>query len=707
MSVENSSEIIEAMLFPNQVSIKQVNWDIEQIEQISKLNYFNYLIYPVWYHKWSKIKGLKLDTNSKFFDVTYTNDANVNLTQLKINDFYHDKQNRVFVKVIDQLKYRLSEIAYSWIFFRTQNYWNKLTIFHYYGLVKEATSMGITTTVVDDSEKLNYLKINPLPFSVDSLKSIPLNSLTKENQIKLFDSWYNKKTIILTGGTGVGKTSQIPKLLLWFNFLFGGCSINPSFWSPDQVKEKKPVVLSLPRIELIKQNGNNMLNSLGFKKFDYSPIKLGYHKVHLEEVFTNNNFPIWGLLLNTHRRTIKNLEKFSTIIIDEIHEHDAISDIIISISKYLKPKFDCIVAMSATIDSDKDRLEKFLNPYFLHIAGKSLFPVKEYTLENEFDFYSSPYEYSQKEQSNIVKALQMYPPAAGKSGILFFPRIAMINTYYNYLTSKFKNLKFHIIHSKQTNIFQKLSEIYNDKVNSNIILTTPYLESSITIPNATVVYDTGRYWRTQFYGGSESFISKSMYMQRKGRVGRTMSGTYISLYNTFEEFNKIDSEFLYPYILYLSKYDLLGQELFINPTDKTRLEKTHKYLSNIVKLNDNTIDLYDTYNCNLIEYLKIYSENTMTEELEKLDSQDMTQDCKVKIGEKLLERLTKLNLTAIVTNIISYNKTTKTTNIKIRLNYGPEKDLHLTTRVPYDVKVGDSLTILCLNKIVKSNNRST
>lgn len=118
--------------------------------------------------------------------------------------------------------------------------------------------------------------------------------------------------------------------------------------------------------------------------------------------------------------------------------------------------------------------------------------------------------------------------------------------------------------------------------------------------------------------------------QRKGRVGRVSSGTYIRLFNSNKinnSFKKIETEFLLPYIISFMTYGMDYDDLLIKPK-KERYDKTIKYYTDKgldFKKNPGYINrTYNQYPCSLGEYMIIYLYGSTEEKrlLEKLDNAD-------------------------------------------------------------------------------------
>ncbi|AOP31555.1 RNA helicase [Skunkpox virus] len=464
------------------------------------------------------------------------------------------------------------------------------------GLLEAGNSLNIFVNAVGKRVDTVGVLGNKYPFS-----KIPLASLTPKAQREIFSAWISHRPVVLTGGTGVGKTSQVPKLLLWFNYLFGG------FPTLDKITDfhERPVILSLPRIALVRLHSNTILKSLGFKTLDGSPVSLRYGSIPDE--FINKNPKKYGIIFSTHKLSLTKLFSYGTLIIDEVHEHDQIGDIIIAVARKHISKIDSMFLMTATLEDDRERLKVFLpNPVFIHIPGETLFKITEVFIHNKIS-PSYRMAYIEEEKRNLVTAIQMYTPPNGSSGIIFVATVSQCHEYKEYLEKRIP-YDIYIIHGKILDIDDILEKVYSSP-DVSIIISTPYLESSVTIRNVTHIYDTGRVFVPAPFGGSQKFISRSMREQRKGRVGRVNPGTYIYFYDLsyMQSIQRIDSEFLHNYILYANKFNLkLPEDLFIVPTNLDILWLTKEYIESFDISPETWNKLLSNYYMKMIEYAKLY-----------------------------------------------------------------------------------------------------
>ncbi|ASK51254.1 RNA-helicase, DExH-NPH-II [Eptesipox virus] len=601
--------------FPNNVTVYSYNYTQDEFDSMNKLEKqrFKLTVFPLLKHRWKfayvvqkgNIIKLNKETNSKSFKKIELNSINLPI--------YVDNKNKQF-KIDNKL---ISFECYSFI--KCKQGVNVDTFDDYIlkGLIEGGNAMKIFSNSVGNIESSKEIFGNTLPFA-----KIPLASLLPKAQVEIFSAWMSHNPVVLTGGTGVGKTSQVPKLLLWFNYLFGGFStllkISPF--------EEREIVLSLPRITLVKLHSNTLLNSLGFKHINGSPINLKFGAITNDII--NHKPKSYGIIFATHKLTLTKLFNYGTVIIDEVHEHDQIGDIIIAISRKHISKLDSLFLMTATLEDDRSRLQNFLpNPIFVHIPGDTLYKISEVYIKNKIDFRDKN-KYLEEELKNLVTAIKKYTPKPKYSGIVFVATIAQCETYKIYLQSHLP-YNIYIIHGKVNDIDKILNEVYTT-FNVSIIVSTPYLESSVTIKNVTHIYDMGRVFIPAPLGGKQIFISKSMRDQRKGRVGRVMPGTYLYFYdiNNMKTINRIDSEYLHNYVLYAKQFNLtLPKDLFIIPSDLSLLYRTQEYIENFNISDKMWSKILSSYYLKMVEYAKIYSkggENAIA--LDNFERDDIMND---------------------------------------------------------------------------------
>lgn len=609
-------------LLPNQINIFSLKKIDDSVIDYVKENYKNmrYMIYPYYKYFFLKQK-IYIENNVVFIDVenkesnyyNYKNIENELMTKIIKKKYVLTNKYVVF----DEIDLFFTLEAFSMIFLKIIKKidLNNIDYIFILGIVESCIKINIVS--VPFEQKFNNKKFF-------DFQKINLKSLYISNQMKIFESWKNKKDVLLTGGTGIGKTSQIPKIYWWINYLFSGFKTDINFenfyFDLDNIGDivKSKTVLCLPRKILIQENSLNVCKSLGFDKIENSFVNCNFKDVQLT-TYHNKNIDRFdnSLLFCINRNVV--LKNINTIIFDEIHEHDSFSDINISIIVKKKKELNIrnLVLITATILDDEKRLKEFIPDIeHIHIKGETLFSIKEHDYS---DMCNRKNNYK-----NIEKIIDKFSFDSNKSTLIFLPTLSRINKFFLFLYKTLNKKKYELTILSRQSLKQNpdiLNQITRKNDKHTIILSTPIAESSLTIKNLQIIIDTGLFFCKVFFGGKIFYITKSMKEQRKGRVGRLFEGTYIKLFkeemlnNTYK---KINYEFLFPYILYLKRYNLLfKKDLFILPDDLKRFDKTIVYFKNKkIDIMNNTYKIFNIFNkndCSLFEYIYIYLYGTDNE----------------------------------------------------------------------------------------------
>ncbi|AAF17926.1 gp044R [Rabbit fibroma virus] len=637
--------------FPNCVTTFPYRYTQKELDDMKpdERERFKYATFPIIKHRWSHAYVVKDNHVFKLNVETSKRLRRATPPTLSVPV----SMNTMLREYITQDGTKISFECYSYLTCKKATSLHDLDDNAIRGLVEGGNRLQLFTNSVGSVKDTVGIFGNPNPFM-----KVPLKSLHPSMQCKIFESWIHHVPVVLTGDTGVGKTSQVPKLLLWFNYLFGGF-VNLSTITFDV--QEKPIVLSLPRVALVKLHSETLLTSLGFNEIHKSPVSLKFG--NMQEQFVNTRFRRYGIVFSTHKITLNTLFNYSTVILDEVHEHDQTGDIIIAVCRKYIRKLDSLFLMTATLEDDRQRIEEFFTEsVFVHIPGGTLFSISEAYVKNSNDSLNK-FMYIEEEKRNLVNAIKTYTPPKQSSGIVFVSTVSQCDVYKQYLSERLP-YKFYIIHGKIQNINDLLSDIY-DNEGVSIIISTPYLESSVTVQNATHVYDTGRVYIPSPYGGREVFISKSMRDQRKGRVGRVKPGMYIYFYDVSElrPIKRIDFEFLHNYVLYSKVFDLqLPEDLFVKPTNMTRLRDVIEYIRSFNISDGVWTRLLSSYYIHILEYAKVYARGGQS--AAALDSFERTGN----LTDDALDAIKSLNMRA---KIISHRKaSTHTYALMCRLLFG-------------------------------------
>jgi hypothetical protein len=425
-------------------------------------------------------------------------------------------------------------------------------------------------------------------------------------QIGFCHHFINNRIIFITGGTGVGKSTEIPKLFMYYAKVIDGVSA-------------PKVVCTQPRQNAVETNAKRVSSTLGvpiIQNKDKTKNFFIQFKHKMKNHKQNTHFPslmfITGdsLMLELDdpllKRKRKSKEKdkpkeyslknqYDIIMIDEAHEHKKHMDLLMTFLKLPLSQNNSLrlVIVSATMDDDEPKYRRF----FRDITDNKKFPLDTWISTHKLD------------RINIDRRYHIAPPGAGtrfeikenyrplkndnelydkikeitneilkKSSegdiLIFQPGVGEIsetikilnaNTpskviaipYHSELTDDRKDIIMSIDASKNKIKMDKTSDFAttdytqgNNQYERFIIVSTNIAEASITIDTLRFVIETGTE-KAQIYDYTKrnerifkDIISESSRRQRKGRVGRVAPGEVYYLYpKGTTENNKIPYEF--------------------------------------------------------------------------------------------------------------------------------------------------------------------
>lgn len=402
--------------------------------------------------------------------------------------------------------------------------------------------------------------------NVPKWKELPLY---KTNKVREFISLLaEKQVILLTSGTGSGKTVLVPKLVLAYNMknnLTGKIGItNPKILTTVSNAKYAAETLDVQIGDLVSYNhkGSNA-------RIDKEKTKLIYQTD--------------GILLAS---SIRGGVDYDTIIIDEAHERNVSIDFLLLLLKnhVLKnPQFKLII-MSATINAE------VFTSYFnvegikfgkIHVSSAPNFAIERHYLKKS----TSHGQFKNRIQIAMQQLLKILKDTDTGDIVIF---VATVKETYqgcdelkkicedeelikNYkITKDICNNLFCIELSAHVSDEQKELAVNIDKYKRNtsyirkVIFTTNVAESSLTIDGLKYVIDIGDEFKTSYDHKNNKEIldidttSKAQVSQRIGRTGRTGPGVAYHMY-TEQEYNafidypktKIESEDIISTILEL------------------------------------------------------------------------------------------------------------------------------------------------------------
>lgn len=442
--------------------------------------------------------------------------------------------------------------------------------------------------------------------------ALPIYNNTKYVK-QIFNLIDKKQVILLTSGTGSGKTVIMPKFLIKY-FMSKGLTGKVATTNPKIITTQNNAVYAAKTLDV------ELGDFVGCKYKDSNP-----------DMISDNSKLLYvtdGLILAIINGGDILLKDYNGIIIDEAHERQINIDLLL---KYLKDivlvRDDFkIIIMSATINSN------IFKKYFKHkkikfgtvdVSSTPNFPIQQHFLNITFD------------QQYLSKAVNICLDIIEKSTdgdiIIFVPTTKDALTGCDLLKEKCpttlktkqsicNKLYCVSVYSKMTQENKDLAiskDLYKnkDKYIRKIIFATNVAESSITFDGLVYVIDTGLEFANYYDVKQNSDILLTRYTtqaqikQRIGRVGRTQSGIAYHMYkkNEYSKFNKYPEPSIMTVNLTDTLLSIINLKLNITNTiqfisDLLTPIRMDQFCYSLSKLHFiNAIKLIDTKN-NIINY---------------------------------------------------------------------------------------------------------
>ncbi len=319
--------------------------------------------------------------------------------------------------------------------------------------------------------------------------------------------------VIISGETGCGKSTQIPKMCLEAGQGVAG-----------KIACTQPRRIAAVTIahRIAQELGESLGRSVGYKiRFQDRTSREAYIKVMTD-----------GMLL-AETQADPRLMEYDTLLIDEAHERSLNIDFLLGISRTLldqRPELKLIIT-SATLDTEKFS-EAFGRAPVIHIGGR-LYPVEvEYWPPESMPDGKEDFDYVDAAVYAVAKLRSAKPPG---DILVFMPTEQDILETCSRLESKAGRgaailpLYARLPASEQGRAYSVTGP--------KIVVATNVAETSLTIPGIKYVVDTGLARIAQYQPGTRisslpiSPISRSSADQRKGRCGRIQAGLCLRLYS--------------------------------------------------------------------------------------------------------------------------------------------------------------------------------
>jgi ATP-dependent helicase HrpA len=375
-------------------------------------------------------------------------------------------------------------------------------------------------------------------------EGLPIVSRKRE----IIDAIRRNSVVVITGETGSGKTTQIPKMCIE-----AGRGIDGIIGCTQPRRIAAVTVSRRIASELNEPPGKSV----------------GY-KIRFEEEGGGNNyikFMTDGILL-METQGDRYLNEYDTIIVDEAHERSVNIDFILGILKTLleKRRDLKVIITSATIDPEKFS-KAFDNAPIIEVSGH-MYPV-------EIIYRPLDPELEERGENTYVDGAvstvaDLKRKSKGGDILIFMPTERDIRETCDRISAK----KY--MNTSVFPLFARLSSKEQQRVflpskGQKIIVATNVAETSITIPGIRYVIDTGLARISEYNPSTRTKrlpikgISKSSALQRKGRCGRVENGICIRLYT--EEKYESRSLFTEPEILRSNLAEIILRMIDLNIGD--------------------------------------------------------------------------------------------------------------------------------------------
>jgi len=355
------------------------------------------------------------------------------------------------------------------------------------------------------------------------------------------------RVVVITGETGSGKTTQIPKMCLEAGRgMTGviGCT------------QPRRVAAITVAHRIAEELGEEVGRSVGYQiRFEDRSGKNNYIKIMTD-----------GILLNEAQND-PYLRHYDTIIVDEAHERSLNIDFVLGILRMLlrKRKDLKVIITSATIDTEK--FARAFHAPIIEVSGR-MYPVAVRYMS--FDHALEESGEMTYVDTAIAAVEKLIKEKQGGDFLIFMPTEQDIRETCDVLEGRLKTeatilpLYARLPWTDQRRVFQPSSS-------RKIIVATNVAETSITIPGIRYVIDTGLARMSQYNPRSRTTslpiraISKSSADQRKGRCGRVQNGICIRLFDAADYEGR--SLFTEPEILRSNLAEVILRMLALNLGD--------------------------------------------------------------------------------------------------------------------------------------------
>ena len=372
-----------------------------------------------------------------------------------------------------------------------------------------------------ENKKLRARRVPRISFP----EELPISARSEE----IIKAIHKNQVVIISGETGCGKSTQLPKMCLKAGRGVAGMI------ACTQPRRIAAITIAHRIASEIKEN---LGRSVGYKiRFRDRTSPDAYIKILTD-----------GMLL-AETQSDSRLMAYDTLIIDEAHERSLNIDFLLGIARTLletRPELKLIIT-SATLDTEKF-IRAFQNAPVIEVSGRQ-YPVDvEYRPAESFSKKPDSLDYVDLAVEAVHHIKQKKKPG---DILVFMPTEQdILETCERLEGQKYFGTAILPLYARLPGTQQ--GKVYHVK-GPKIVVATNVAETSLTIPGIRYVVDTGLARISQYQPGTQinslpiSPISQSSANQRKGRCGRVEHGICIRLYSE-KEF-AMSQEFTPPEIL--------------------------------------------------------------------------------------------------------------------------------------------------------------